>query len=72
MKTIKLYEIDHDYLRLIRKFNKEGRLFIPRMMGKGGYNSLERLVKARQIEYINRGIVGGYQLVGTTDTLYLS
>ena len=62
-KKVRLFEIDHDYLRLIREFNKKGQLFIPSVMGIAGYKSLDRLERAGKIESVKTGWTAGYQVV---------
>ncbi len=64
MKKVQLYEIDRDYLKLIRSRNKVGKLFRPMVMGTAGWNSLTRLKAAGKIEYVDRKMIGGYQVVG--------
>ena len=61
---VKLYPIDKDYLRLIRKVNNQGQLFVPRNLGIASNKSLDRLTKAGKIEYVNRKLIGGYRIVG--------
>ena len=64
MKKVRLYPIDKDYLKLIQKTNYNGQLFIPRVLGTAGYNSLDRLEAAGKIEYVKGKYVGGYKAIG--------